>query len=149
MSDRVSNGQTETDSDEIQSVPCLSVETARPGCCGLRQFAEDLGVGSAGTLEDVERMVCGFDNLERRWWTQLGADGPQQSEICKRVAGALQKKHRHGDFCKMVGAFGAGLVGWVQWETKENEAADLIEWLLGGGRGSHASAHGLAAGEER
>ena len=111
----------------MQSAPCLSVEAARPGCCGLRQFAEDLGVGFAGTLEDVERVVRGFDNLERRLWTQPGADGPQQSEICKRVAGALEKKHRHSDFCQMVGALGARLVGGVQRETKENQAADLIE----------------------
>ena len=99
-------------------------------------------VAKKDTGKDVKLYNYSWSGKDKSGKTQKG-------EIRERVAGALEKEHWHGDSCEMVGALCAGLIGWVQWEPKKNEAADLIERLLRRGGGSHAAAHGLAAGEER
>jgi hypothetical protein len=116
---------------------------------GGGELGDDLGIGPAGTLQDVERVIGPGDHVEGRALAQAGADGAQQVEIGELVALALEEQHRHADLGQMGAALDRRPAGGVQRKAEEHQAALDRERCLGGGERGHSSAHRLAAGEQR
>ena len=110
---------------------------------------EDLGVGEVCGFGGVEGVVGGVDEVERGAGGEGRADGAEEREVGESVAGALEEEHGLRDFRQVIGALYAGAARRVKREAEENEPFDGVESALCGGFRGHATAHGLAPGEDR
>src|SRR6266568_70070 len=62
-----------------------------PGRYCFRQLLQHLGVVPSRPLQHMKRVICCFNNMQRRLRPEPRADGTQQVEIGKSVTGSLQK----------------------------------------------------------
>lgn len=110
-----------TSIDRFVSLP-KSFERSGPFGRGVREFTQNFGVGFAGAFQDVEGVVGGLDDVERRARAEFGGDWLEEGEIGEVVAGALEEKHRLGDFGEVIAAFGGGLFWRMEREAEKDEA---------------------------
>jgi hypothetical protein len=72
----------------------------------------------------MERVIRAVHDIQGGERAEPVTKRTQQHEICQRVAGALEKQHRHPHAGHMLGALCAGSACRMKWKAEKHETAN-------------------------
>src|SRR5262249_7903192 len=90
----------------------------------IHHLTSDLGILPPAVRWQAEGMISVLEQLQRCARAKTPCQPLQQAEIRELVARPLQKKHRHLDIEKMLGALVGRPPGGMQRKAQKREAAD-------------------------
>ena len=134
---------------KLSPAPRTSLQPGRPLPDDTRHLGKHIFLALAGAFANAEAVVSRVQKVQGRAFAELLTDGLQQIQLRQFIPCAAEEEHRDGDRAKVFGALRVGLAGLVEGEGEEDQSSHTVEGRFRGRRGGHATAEGVAAGQER